>query len=122
MTIRKTVLLLAALALASTGAAAAQTVTAFSTGERERGSVKDCFYEALGQDYVLTVGAYQLCPLTTRVSPRPRTPTYATGMMAFKTGERRVGQVKECYYRALGKDYLLTIGPYELCPLSTTVD
>jgi hypothetical protein len=42
-------------------------VTAFKTGEKRRDAVKDCFYSALGQSYVLTVAAYELCPLSVPV-------------------------------------------------------
>ncbi len=41
--------------------------TAFKTGENLRGGVKDCYYSALGQRYVLTVAAYELCPLSVPV-------------------------------------------------------
>jgi len=42
-------------------------LTAFKTGENVRGGVKDCFYSALGQAYVLTLAAYELCPLSVPV-------------------------------------------------------
>src|SRR6266513_1866574 len=98
---------------------AAQTTTAFKTGERIRGQVKDCFYEALGQEYSLSVGAYELCSLTARVRLSYQVP--APAATAFKTGERRRGSVKDCYYRALGHDYVSTISAVELCPLSVEV-
>lgn len=103
------------------GAVVPASAQAFKTGENTRGSVKDCYYEYLGQAYVLTVGAYQMCPLTARV---PQSSYYAPpsyGGIAYKTGERRVGQVKECYYAYAGRSYLLTVGAYEMCPLTATV-
>jgi hypothetical protein len=42
-------------------------VTAFKTGENHRGAVKDCYYAALGQSYILTVASYELCPLSVPV-------------------------------------------------------
>jgi len=105
--------------LGTASGVAAQTTTAFQTGERIRGQVKDCFYEALGQEYSLSVGAYELCPLTARVRLSYQVP--APAATAFKTGERRRGSVKDCYYRALGHDYVSTISAFELCPLSVEV-
>ena len=107
------------LLLGTAGSVVAQTTTAFKTGERTRGAVKDCFYEALGQEYVLSVSAYALCPLTARVRP-----TYSAPQLratAYKTGERQRGSVKDCYYRALERDYVYTVGAYELCPLNVEV-
>lgn len=119
LTVAALVLLLAAGASVHPSVATAQTTTAFKTGERTRGQVKDCFYEALGQEYVYSVSAYALCPLTVRVSTGYNPP--ATPATAFKTGERLRGPVKDCYYRALGRDYVYTVGSYELCPLSVPV-
>lgn len=99
--------------------AAAQTTTAFKTGERTRGQVKDCFYEALGQEYVSTVGAYELCPLTARVSAQYEAPTVRS--TAFKTGERRRGSAKDCFYSALGRDYVYTVSAFELCPITVEI-
>jgi len=42
-------------------------VMGFKTGEVTREGVKDCYYSALGQTYVSTVNAYELCPLSIRV-------------------------------------------------------
>lgn len=42
-------------------------VTAFKSGENLRGAVKDCYYTALGQSYILAVAAYELCPLSVPV-------------------------------------------------------
>jgi hypothetical protein len=40
---------------------------------------------------------------------------------AYKTGERRTGRTKQCYYRGLGKDYTETVEGYQLCPLSIAI-
>jgi len=36
----------------------------------------------------------------------------------FKTGERRSGMNKICYYNCLGSEYAITIGAVQLCPLT----
>lgn len=43
------------------------TVTAFFKHEETTGMTKQCFYEALGNAYVLTLSSIALCPLTTQV-------------------------------------------------------
>jgi hypothetical protein len=92
----------------------------YKTGERVRGNVKDCFYSYLGQTYVHTVASYGICPLSVNVNPEPTLPP-PSGGTAFKTGENLRGNVKDCYYSHMGQGYLLTIGAYELCPLSVPV-
>jgi hypothetical protein len=98
------------------GTAAAQ----FKTGEQMVGNVKECYYSYLGKTYVHTVAAYGICPLSVSVNPTPTLPA-PSGMTAFKTGENLRGGVKDCYYRALGQGYILTVASYEMCPLSAAV-
>ena len=38
-------------------------VTCFSSGERESGMYKICYYECLGDTVAITVKSYELCPL-----------------------------------------------------------
>lgn len=109
---------------------AAQTVvTAFKTGERTTGMTKQCFYDALGNEYTRTIQSVQLCPLSIQVpapprpspnSPPPR-PSGPRVITAFKKGERTTGMTKQCYYDGLGSLYTRTIGAVELCPLSIQV-
>jgi hypothetical protein len=107
------------LALLLTLASTAEAQTAYKTGENTRGSVKDCFYEYMGQEYVLSVAAYSFCPYSTRVKSPSYTPRI--GGTAFKTGENKRGSVKDCYYSLYGKRYTLTIGSYEFCPYTAEV-
>ena len=65
-------------ALAPVQRLAAQTVTAFKTGEATTGLTKQCFYDAIGSGYTLTVRAVDLCPLTTEVRTSPTLPTRST--------------------------------------------
>jgi len=123
MTIWKAPLVLAVLAFGSTGALAAQTVTAFKTGEVTTGMTKQCFYDALGNAYTRTIGSIELCPLSIQVQMRP-TPVAQPEMRtvtAFKTGEHTTGMTKQCFYDALGSEYTRTIGSVDLCPLSIEV-
>ena len=124
MTIWKAPIVVAVLALGSTGALAAQTVTAFKTGEVTTSMTKQCFYDALGNAYTRTIGSIELCPLSIQVQTRP-TPAaepekYA--VTAFKTGEQTTGMTKQCFYDALGSEYTRTIKSVELCPLSIQVN
>jgi hypothetical protein len=127
MTIRNALLVLAVLGFASTPALAAQTVTAFKTGEQTTGMTKQCFYDALGNAYTLTIKSIELCPLSIQVRLPPTTaPTRAepesrTTVTAFKTGEETTGMTKQCFYDALGNAYTRTIKSIELCPLSIQV-
>ncbi|PYO47149.1 MAG: hypothetical protein DMD72_10770, partial [Gemmatimonadetes bacterium] len=63
MATRNALLVLAVLAFGSTPALAAQTVTAFNTGEETTGMTKQCFYDALGSAYTRTISSIALCPL-----------------------------------------------------------
>lgn len=42
-------------------------ITAYKTGERVTGMTKQCFYNGLGNEYVKTIQAVQICPLTVKV-------------------------------------------------------
>ena len=130
MRIRVTLSIVAALAFGATGAVSAQTLTAFSTGERTTGMTKQCLYNALGNEYTYTISSTQLCPLNIQVRapsyappvspPTPESPDPRT-VMAFKTGENTTGMTKQCSYNALGSEYTYTIRSTELCPLSLRV-
>jgi hypothetical protein len=109
-------LLFAWVLLVLPGTAAAQ----FKTGEQVVGNVKECYYNYLGKTYVYTVASYGICPLSVNVNPTPAPPA-PSGAMAFKTGENLRDGVKDCFYSALGRNYVLTVGPYQLCPLSVPV-
>ena len=127
MATRNALLVLAVLAFGSTPALAAQTVTAFNTGEETTGMTKQCFYDALGSAYTRTISSIALCPLSiqVRLSPTPArtlTPEPETRTVtAFKTGEETTGMTKQCFYDALGSAYTRTISSIELCPLSIQV-
>ena len=92
----------------------------YKTGEQVVGNVKECYYAYLGKTYVHTVASYGICPLSVNVNPTPTLPA-PTGATAFKTGENRRDGVKDCFYAALGKRYVLTVGAFELCPLSVPI-
>jgi hypothetical protein len=123
-------LMLVVLSVAAADTAAAQTVTAFKTGEVTTGMTKQCFYNALGSAHTLTISSTQLCPLTIQVpatptqnpstdsTPRPPRPSTVT---AFKTGEVTTGMTKQCFYDALGNSYTRTISSVALCPLTIQV-
>jgi hypothetical protein len=108
--------IVACLLLAVPGTVAAQ----YKTGEQVVGNVKECYYSYLGKTYVHTVASYDICPLSVNVNPTPTLPA-PSGMTAYKTGENTRGGVKDCYYSALGKTYVLSVAAYELCPLSARV-
>ena len=67
MATRNALLVLAVLAFGATPALAAQTVTAFNTGEETTGMTKQCFYDALGSAYTRTISSIALCPLSIKV-------------------------------------------------------
>jgi hypothetical protein len=92
----------------------------YKTGERVVGNVKECYYTYLGKAYVYTVASYGICPLSVNVNPAPTLPA-PSGMTAFKSGENLREGVKDCYYSAMGKSYVLTVGAYEMCPLSVPI-
>ena len=107
-----------------------QTIDAFKTGEETTGLTKQCFYEALGNAYTVTISSIQLCPLSIQIpSGGVRNNTgYSTpklrpsGVTAFKIGEQTTGMTKQCFYNALGNVYTKTISSVELCPLSIQVN
>jgi hypothetical protein len=110
----------------SADTAAAQTITAFKTGERTTGMTKQCFYEALGSSYTKTIGSVELCPLTVQVRQAPKptappAPPVPATIAAFKTGERTTGMTKQCFYEALGNGYTKTVRSIDLCPLTIQV-
>lgn len=65
------------LGIAATGALAAQTVTAYKTGERITGQTKQCSYAFGANQYTRTVRSYQLCALSIQVSLTGRAPAPA---------------------------------------------
>lgn len=52
---------------AAATASTARTVTAFFKREETTGMTKQCYYDALGNTYVLTLSSIALCPLNTQV-------------------------------------------------------
>lgn len=40
---------------------------AFLTGEVVTGMTKQCYYDYLGNQYVITIDSYKLCPLTIQI-------------------------------------------------------
>jgi hypothetical protein len=104
--------------------AQAQT-TAFKTGEAQTGMTKQCFYNALGNQYTRTVSSVALCPLTIQVQAAPsynhQAPQGGTGGVAFKTGEQVTGMTKQCYYSYLGSMVSRTVSSVALCPLTIPV-
>ena len=99
--------------------------TAFKTGEAVTGMTKQCYYNALGNQYTQTVSSVALCPLsitvqTTLSGSQMNTPK--SGGMAFKSGEKVTGLTKQCYYQYLGNQYSRTISAVALCPLSIPVN
>ena len=129
MSIQRALLVLAALAFASTHAMAAQTVTGFKTGEVTTGMTKQCFYNVVGNTYTHTISATEICPLNIQVrptyAPAPASPTptspYLRTLTAFKTGELTTGMTKQCFYNALGNGYTYTMHATEICPLHIQV-
>lgn len=119
------------LALTTPRLVAAQSTTAFKSGEETTGMTKQCFYDALGSAYTKTVSSIDLCPLTIQVrsnpysgspsassAPRPERTSSTTG---FKTGEVTTGMTKQCFYDALGSSYTKTMSSIDLCPLTIQV-
>jgi hypothetical protein len=123
MTLAKTFAALVSLTVAATSTAAAQTTTAFNTGDRTTGITKLCYYEALGSEHTQAIKSIELCPLSITVrsvtapTPAPQ-PTLTT---AFKTGERTTGMTKLCFYNGLSSEDVKTIKSVGLCPLSIWV-
>lgn len=123
MTFGKTIAALVSLTIGATSTAAAQTVTAFNTGERTTGTDKQCYYESLGDQHTQTIMAIGLCPLTItlRSAASPATVPQPTMITAFKTGERTTGLTKQCFYNGLSSEDTRTIRSVGLCPLSIWV-
>src|SRR5450759_611645 len=65
--IKPLLMAVAFLTLAVSRSVAAQSMTAFKTGEQTTGMTKQCFYDALGSAYTRTVSSIDLCPLTVQV-------------------------------------------------------
>ena len=120
MTLGKTIGALVSLTIAATSTAAAQTTTAFKTGESTTGLTKQCYYESLGDQHTQTIKSVELCQLSVLVSsatiPNPAPAT--TMMTSFKTGERTMGITKLCFYDGLSSEHTRTIKSVGLCPLS----
>ncbi len=120
MNLNVTLAVLVLLAAASPGPLAAQTATAFQTGERVTGATKQCFYLFAGRIYTRTVPSDQLCPMSIQV-PSPAPTSVSTQSTVFKTGERRTGETKQCFYRFAGAEYTRTVLWYRLCPRSIKI-
>jgi hypothetical protein len=124
---RNTVYLGLLLTFGGAGSLAAQTVTAFKTGEVTTGLTKQCFYNAAGSSYSQTVRAVDLCPLNIQVrlsnpsGAAPQTVAPSLGLVGFKTGEVTTGLTKQCFYNAAGSTYTLTVRAIDLCPLNVRV-
>ncbi len=61
------ILVVLAMLLLFIGQVRAATYTAYKTGERTTGMTKQCYYNALGNQYTITIKAIELCPLTIEV-------------------------------------------------------
>ncbi len=123
MNLNVTLAVLVLLAAASPGPLAAQTATAFQTGERVTGATKQCYYSPVGlvaRRYTRTVPSDQLCPMSIQV-PSPAPTSVSTQSTVFKTGERRTGETKQCFYRFAGAEYTRTVLWYRLCPRSIKI-
>ena len=120
MNLNVTLAALVLLAAASPAPLAAQTATAFQTGERVTGSTKQCFYLFAGRRYTRTGPSDQLCPMSIQV-PAPAPTNVSTQRTVFKTGERRTGETKQCLYALRGEEYTRTVLWYRLCPRSIKI-
>ena len=120
MTLRKTIAAFVSLTVCATSAAAAQTTTAFKTGESTTGKAKQCYYESLGAQHTHAIVAIGLCPLSIPVRSAT-TPTPALQPMmitTYKTGEWTAGLIKQCFYNGLNSENTRTVKSDGLCPLS----
>lgn len=54
-------------ALTLTISMAAAAGTAYLTGSRMDGTVQHCYYDYLGQTYIVTVSSSRMCPMTIEV-------------------------------------------------------
>jgi hypothetical protein len=116
--------------LISPASLAAQSITAFKTGELASGMTKQCIYDGLGSTYTRTVSSIAICPLSIQVSTQPQAQqnqqsqerTGSSGSItAFKSGEITTGMTKQCFYNGLGNTYTRTMSSIALCPLSIQV-
>lgn len=118
--------------LISPASLAAQSITAFKTGELASGMTKQCIYDGLGSTYTRTVSSIAICPLSIQVSTQPQAQaqqnqqseerTRSSGSItAFKSGEITTGMTKQCFYNGLGNTYTRTMSSIALCPLSIQV-
>ena len=119
MNLNVTLAVLVLLAAASPGPLAAQTATAFQTGERVTGSTKQCFYLFAGRRYTRTGPSDQLCPMSIQVLSAP--PSVPTQRTVFRTGQRVTGSTKQCFYVFAGAEYTRTVLWYRLCPRSIKI-
>ncbi len=120
MNLNVSLVALVLLAAASPGPLAAQTATAFQTGERVTGATKQCYYSFVGRRYTRTVPSDQLCAVSIQV-PAPAPANVPTQKTVFKTGQRVTGETKECYYKFAGAEYTRTVLRYRLCPRSIKI-
>lgn len=124
----KSALLIALIAAAVPHVVAAQSTMAFKKGEQTTGMTKQCYYDALGSGYTITVSSIDLCPLTIQVAS-PIAPKFSTppqpaaqpSLMGFKKGEVTTGMTKQCFYDALGNTYTKTMSSIDLCPLTIQI-
>ena len=120
MNLNVTLAALVLLAAASPAPLAAQTVTAFQTGEEVMGARKQCYYSFRRARYTRTVPSDQLCPISIQV-PSPAPMSVPTQRTVFKTGQRVTGETKQCFYRFAGAEYTRTVRWYRLCPRSIKI-
>ena len=123
MTLGKTIATLVSITIAATSTAAAQSTTAFKTGERTTGMTKQCYYESLGNQHTQTIRSFELCQLSVAVRSAiaPTLAPATTMIRSFKTGERTTSMTKLCFYNGLSSEHTKTIKSVGLCPLSIWV-
>lgn len=116
--------------LAAGSEAAAQSVTAFKVGDESTGMTRQCYYDALGSGYSITISSVHICPLSIQVrlpepappAAPPQAPSISPGTTTgFYQGEEVTGMTKQCYYDALGSAYTKTVSSVALCPLAVRV-
>jgi hypothetical protein len=124
----------AALLMIAAGPLAAQSTTAYKTGERTTGMTKQCYYDALGSEHTRTIQSIELCPLSITVktgssAPKPdpgrepkTEPAPRSRLTAYRTGEETTGTTKQCHYDGMGSRYTRTVQSYQLCPLSIVIE
>ena len=105
----------------------AQAATGFLIGEETSGMTKTCYYNVLGSTVAKTFSSVSLCPLSIQFNTPPAisqpapAPPKSAYITAFKTGERKSGMTKICYYEFGSSQYTKTISSVALCPLSIQV-